>query len=108
MKKINYYKTYNDDFVQSQDQNYKLPQDYKWIHNNILYKTCSRILYFLAYILSLFYCKLFLHIKIKNRQILKKYEKQGYFLYGNHTQPVGDVFSPAHICKTKRIYVIRS
>ena len=108
MKKINYYKTYNDDFVQSRDQNYKLPQDYKWIHNNILYKTCSRILYFLAYILSLFYCKLFLHIKIKNRQILKKYDKQGYFLYGNHTQPVGDVFSPAHICKTKRIYVIAS
>lgn len=108
MKKINYYKTYNDDFVTSKDQNYKLPNDYKWIHSNIIYKIFSEILYFIAYILSFFYCKFFLHIKIKNTKILKKYKKKGYFLYGNHTQPVGDVFIPAHVCKRKRIYVIAS
>lgn len=106
MKKINYYQTYQDDFVQSEDQNYKLPKDYKWIHKNPIYKIGSQILYIIAYIISLIYCKFFLHIKIKNAKILKKYKKQGYFLYGNHTQPIGDVFTPAHICKGKRIYVI--
>ena len=106
MKQINYYQTYQDDFVQSKNQNYKLPEDYKWIHKNPIYKIFSEILYRIAYIISLVYCRFFLHIKIKNAKILKKYKKEGYFIYGNHTQPIGDVFTPAHICKGKRIYVI--
>lgn len=104
--KINYFKTYNDDFVKSRNQEYKLPEDYVWIHNNICYSICSNILYFFAYILGFFYCKVFLHVKIKNRNILKKYKKQGFFLYGNHTQPIGDVFVPALVAKNKRIYTI--
>ena len=74
MKKVNYYQTYEDDFVQSQEQDYKLPKDYKWIHENLVYKICSKILYKIAYILSLIYCRLFFHIKIKNAEILKKYK----------------------------------
>ena len=108
MKKINYYKTYEDDFVTSQNQDYKVPENYKWINNNIFYKISSKLLYFIAYIFSFFYCKLFLHVKIKNREMLKTYKNKGYFLYGNHTQPIGDVFIPAHVCKNKRIYVIAS
>ena len=106
MKKINYYKTYQDDFVESKDQNYKLPENYKWIRENKLYRINSKILYNIAYVVSKIYCKFFLHIKIENSKILKKYKNEGYFLYGNHTQPIGDVFTPAHICKGKRIYVI--
>lgn len=108
MKKINYYETYEEDFVQSKDQNYKLPDDYQWIHHSILYKIGSKILYGIAYVISYFYCKFFLHVKIENKQLLKKYKKQGYFLYANHTQPVGDAFSPAHMVAGKRIYVIAS
>ena len=70
MKQINYYETYQDDFVQSQDQEYKLPEDYKWIHKNPIYKLFSEILYRIAYIISLVYCRFFLHIKIKNAKIL--------------------------------------
>ena len=105
---IYYYKTYNDDFVKSKNQDYKLPDDYKWIKNNIWYKLCSNVLYFIAYTFSFFYCTLFLHVKVKNRKVLKKYKKQGYFLYGNHTQAIGDVFIPTRVCKTKRIYTIAS
>lgn len=106
MKQINYYETYKDDFVETQDQTYKLPEDYKWVHKNPIYKICSQILYRIVYVISLIYGRLFLHIKIKDAKILKKYKKEGYFIYGNHTQPIGDVFTPAHICKEKRIYVI--
>lgn len=106
MPQINYYQTYQDDFVQSQEQNYKLSENYEWIHQNKIYKINSKILYKIAYWVSLIYCRVFLHIKIKNSKILKKYKKEGYFIYGNHTQPIGDVFTPAHICKGKRIYVI--
>lgn len=103
-----YYKDYDEDLVKSKNQDYKLKDNYKWIHNNIAYKFCSSFLYVIAYIISYFYCKLFLHIKIENREMLDKYKNKGYFLYGNHTQPIGDVFIPAHACKSKRIYTIVS
>ena len=107
-EKVYYYKSYDDDLVKSKNQDYKLKENYKWIHDNIFYGLCSNILYFIAYIFGVFYCRFFLHVKIKNRKILKKYKKQGYFLYGNHTQPMGDVFIPAVVRKSKRIYVIVS
>lgn len=106
--KTYYYKSYNDDFVESKNQNYKLKENYKWIKDNILYRLCSGILYFFACIFGFFYCKFGLHVKVKNRKILKKYKKQGYFLYGNHTQPIGDVFIPAYVCNNKRIYTVVS
>jgi len=106
--RIYYYKSYNEDFVKSKNQEYKLKENYKWVHDNILYRICSTILYGIAYMISFFYCKFILHVKIKNRKILNKYKKQGYFLFGNHTQIIGDVFIPAHVSKGKRIYTIVS
>ena len=107
-KKIFLYNSYTDDLITSKNQNYKIKSDYKWIHNNIFYRMCSQILYFLAYIISFFYCRFWLHVKIENRKILRKYKKQGYFIYGNHTQTMGDAFIPAHVSKYKRIYVVVS
>lgn len=107
-KKIIYYETYEDDVVKNKNQDYNIKKNYKWIHNNIIYRFFSNILYVIAYILSFFYCKFFLHVKIKNRKILNKYKNQGYFLYGNHTQNIGDVVIPGHVCKNKRIYTIVS
>ena len=104
-KKVYYYKTYEDDFVKTDNPNYTLPDDYIWIHNNLIYKISSIILYYIVYFLGRIYCKFFLHIKIENKEILKKYKKQGYFLYGNHTLPIGDVFIPT-IISNNRIYVI--
>ena len=52
--------------------------------------------------------KIILHVKIENKKIIKEYKKQGYFLYGNHTQTIGDIFIPALVCSPKRIYVVIS
>lgn len=106
-EKTYYYKSYDEDVVQSKNQNYKIKDDYKWIHNNIFYRFFSFVLYSIAYVMSWFYCRFILHVKIKNKKILKKYKKQGYFLYCNHTQLIGDVFTPAHICN-KKIYIVVS
>ena len=105
--KVFYYKTFEDDFVISSNQEYKLPDNYKWIHNNLFYRLFSSILYRIVKFCGYIYCKLFLHVKIENKELLKKYKKQGYFIYGNHTQPIGDVFIPK-ILSFKRIYTIAS
>lgn len=107
-KKIYYYKTFKDDLVKSKNQDYRLKDDYKWIHDNWFYKICSKIVYMLAYVIGIFYYKFVLHVKIENRNLLKKYKNQGYFLFGNHTQPIGDICIPAFACKNKRIYVVVS
>lgn len=107
-QKTYYYKSFNDDFIESKNQNYKLKENYKWINNSIWHKLGAMILYFIAYIFGIFYNKFVLHVKFENKKILKKYKEQGYFIYGNHTQPLGDIFIPAIAKGTKRIYVVVS
>ncbi len=107
-EKVYYYKSFEDDFVKSRNQDYKLKENHKWINDNIWHRICSKILYSFAYVFGLFYNKFVLHVKIENKNLLKKYKKQGYFLYGNHTQPIGDIFIPANACGAKRIYVLAS
>lgn len=106
MAKIYYYNSFEDDVIESKDQNYQLKDNYKWLHHNIFYKILSYIIYYLVLVFSLIYAKLFLHVKIKNKNILKK--EKGYFLYSNHTQMLGDVFNPFLICFPHHPYIICS
>ena len=90
--KVKYYQTYEDNFVVSKKQDFKIKDNYQYIHKNIVYQFGSFLAYLFFLILSLIYCPLFLHVKIKNRKVLKGYK--GYFLYANHTQEIGDVLNP--------------
>lgn len=107
MKEVRYYSSYTDDFEESANQNYKLPDDYKWVRTDIVSKFLSGLIYGLAVIFGGAYCKLFLHMKVKGRKNLKGM-KGDFFIYGNHTQPVGDVFIPALCVLPKRIFTVVS
>ena len=39
-----YYKSFEDDFVKSMDQDYKLKENYKWIHTNPIYRFFSWVI----------------------------------------------------------------
>ena len=105
-RRIRYYKSFSDDFFQS-DKKYELQKGYKYIRNNPIARIFSSLLYFLAFIISTVYCRLFLHVSFVGASKLRK-QKGGFFIYGNHTQPVGDVFDPALACFPKRIYTVVS
>jgi len=105
-KKTYYYKEYTDELIKSKNQNFKLSKNYKWIHSNIFYRMISYIVYYAFKIFGYLYCKIALRVKLNNKKILKKYKNSGYFIYGNHTQVMGDVFIPAIAVSKKRIYVI--
>ena len=107
MKKVRYYSSFSDDFDQSANQNFKLSKDYKWVRKDVMSKFLSGLIYGLAVIFGGAYCRFFLHMKVKGRKNLKGV-KGGYFIYGNHTQPVGDVFIPALCVLPKRIYTVVS
>lgn len=106
-KKIRYYQSFTDDFEESADQNYVLPETYQWVRTDLASKVLSALIYALAVIFSSVYCKCVLHMKVRGRRSLKGI-KGGFFIYGNHTQPVGDVFIPALCVLPKRIYTVVS
>ena len=107
MKKVRYYKEFTDDFAQSKNQSFNLPDDYEYIKTDFLSKFLSVFVYSLAVIFSSIYLRLFLHLRFSGKEKLKKV-KGGYFIYGNHTQSVGDVFIPALAALPRRIYTIVS
>lgn len=105
---IRCYHTFTDDFVESKDQDCKVPEGYEWIKTSFFEKVLSAIIYAVAVVFALFYCRLFLHLRIKNRKVVKQAIKEGAFVYANHTQPLGDVFTPALVLFPNRIYTIVS
>lgn len=106
-REVRYYGSFTDDFTKSANQDFKLPDGYKWVRTDFISKFLSVVIYSLAVIFSTVYCGLLLHIRVKGRKKLGAV-KGGFFIYGNHTQPVGDVFIPALCVLPKRIYTVVS
>lgn len=52
------------------------------------------------------YSRGILHVHIIGKEKLKKVSNYGYFVYGNHTQPMGDVFTPLTIFPVKNFYAV--
>lgn len=105
---VRYYNSYTDDFSMTENQDYTLPEDYEWVRKDLRSRILSALSYAAAWLFSTIYCRLFLHVRFRNRHVLKETKKTGAFLYGNHTQPIGDVFNPALACLPNRIYTLAS
>ncbi len=99
------YRDYTDDFVETRKQDTKLPEDVVWVHSSALYRFWAAVLYKVAIVFTFFYTK-FMHMKVVNRKVLKECRGSGYFIFGNHTQPMGDAFFPVRCVQPKRLYII--
>jgi 1-acyl-sn-glycerol-3-phosphate acyltransferase len=103
-----YFKSLADDFVRSKKQSYRLPESFVWIHTGLCYRVTARYLFLLFQYFALLYCRFVLHVKMKNRSVLRQSQNTGYFLYANHTQPIGDAFMPVRVLSPKRAYIVAS
>lgn len=103
-KEIRYYSTFADDFCVTRDQDMRLPDGYKRIRRDLPFRVLSALTYGTALILSRIYLTFSLHVTYKKQCRIEG----GAFIYGNHTQPVGDVFIPAHAAFPRRIYTVVS
>lgn len=107
MRKIRYYENFTDDFETAPKQ-ISLPENYRWIRKDVFSRLISAVIYGLAVFFGFFYCRFGLRLKkIYGREKLKGFDGK-FFIYGNHTQPVGDVFLPALAAFPKRIYTVVS
>lgn len=107
-QKIRHYASFHEDFVQTRDQDCRVPPDYRWVRRDLPYRLLSGLIYGIAIAFATVYCRLFLHIRFENAKAVKEGRKTGAFLYCNHTQPLGDVFTPAIPCLPGRIYTVVS
>ena len=108
MNKTRYYSSFDQDFSESKQQNYKLPKDYEWISHNPIKHFLRIILYPIILIYVFCYQKFYARTKIINRKVLKKAKRQGYYLYSNHTQVFGDVINHFATTFPKHPYLICS
>ena len=107
MKTIYYEDELNDEFSGADITLRKIDENYKYIHTNVMWNICS---FLLQNVLSLPIKYLYSKIKLKTKYIgkekLKDYKKQGYFVYGNHTQAFGDTFFISNSLYPKRNFMI--
>ncbi|MBQ8157131.1 acyl-phosphate glycerol 3-phosphate acyltransferase [Candidatus Saccharibacteria bacterium] len=105
-KRIQYYKSFEQDFAASKRQNYCLPDDYDY-RGGWTRRIGAWLLYPLILLIDLVYMKLVAGVKVENRRVLRGV-KGGYFLYANHTQLFGDVVNPFLITRWRRPYIVCS
>lgn len=106
-QKVFYYTEVTQDFMETKKQNYVLPDDYDYMPKGVWFKIKSAVIYFVAKIFARLHAVFGLHLKIVNRKVVKNIEKTGYFIYGNHSNPLSDVFTPALVAD-RRIYTVCS
>lgn len=95
----------NDDFSGITRDKVVVDEKFKYINDFIVYKAMTFIVYQLVRVYAFFYSKAFFSLRIIGKKKLKK-EKNGYFIYANHTQIPGDAFFQNLVTFPKKSYVL--
>lgn len=107
-RKIIYYKDeLNEEFSTAKITPRMIDENYKYIHKNPFWNICSYLLQnFISMPIKFLYAKIKFRIKYVGKEKFKKYKKEGYFIYCNHTQEFADTFIPSLANYPKRNYFI--
>ncbi|WP_261806880.1 1-acyl-sn-glycerol-3-phosphate acyltransferase [Lapidilactobacillus luobeiensis] len=103
-----FYDKFTDDFVVSAQQDYQLPQDFRFQRSGPGAAVVGRMIRAGFWLYGCYYSRLKLHVRFANQQVLRPYRHQGIYLYANHTQPKGDAFTPFQLLKTRPFAAIVS
>ena len=108
MNKIIYYEDeLNDEFSKSSIEPRIIDENYKYVHKNPLWNLCSFVLQnILSVPIKILYAKIKFRIKYIGKEKIQPYRNEGYFIYGNHTQPFADTFIPSIPMYPKRNFLI--
>ncbi len=105
-KVIYYNDEINDDFAGTHINTIKIDENYKYVHKNPVWRFFEFITYYLIAIpLVWFFMRVILRVKFVNKKAVKKYKKQPYYMYGNHTGFI-DAFTPNLISLPRKNMII--
>ena len=92
-KVIYYTDELNDEFSTAKIEPRVIDENYKYIHKNPLWNIGAFLIHqILSVPIKVCYAKFKFRFKVIGKDKLKQYKKQGYFVYGNHTQVFADTF----------------
>ena len=107
MKTIYYEDELNDEFSEAKIEPRKIDGSYKYEHKSIIWNfTAYLVQNVISVPIKFLYAKIKFRIKYVGREKLKPYKKQGYFVYGNHTQAFADTFIISNAIFPKRNCII--
>ena len=97
----------NDEFSTAQIEPKKIDENYVYLHHSLF----KRFTHFFGYRIiatpiAFLYVRFTFRQKTIGRKAFSKCKDSGYFMYGNHTQVVGDPFIPNIINFPKNDYII--
>ncbi len=107
-RKVIYYSDeLNDEFSIAKIEPREIDETYKYIHKNPLWIIGSFLIHqILSIPIKVGYAKLKFRFKVIGKEKFKKCKKQGFFVYGNHTQSFGDTFFISNSLYPRRNYMI--
>lgn len=107
-KEIIYYKDeLNEEFSTAKIVPRKIDENYKYIHKSVIWNAIAFLLQNgLSVPIKFLYAKIKFKIKYVGKEKLKPYKKQGYFIYGNHTQIFADTFITSNTNYPKKNFFI--
>lgn len=107
-RKVIYYQDeLNEEFSTAKIEPRIVDENYKYIHKNPLWNIGAFLVHqVLSIPIKFCYAKFKFRFKVIGKEKLKPYKKQGYFVYGNHTQPFGDTFFISNSLYPKRNFMI--
>lgn len=106
-KVIYYTDELNEEFSKAKIVPRRIDENYKYLHKNPLWNIASFIVQnILSMPIKYLYAKIKFKIRYIGKEKLKRYKKEGYFIYVNHTQEFADTFIPSLANYPKRNYFI--
>ncbi len=97
----------NDEFSKAKIKPKKIDKDYIYDYDS-RFKRLTHFFWYriVAFPLAYLYTKIKFSHRIVNQSALEHFKSSGYFIYGNHTQSIGDALLPHMINKSKDKYII--
>ncbi|WP_240033602.1 1-acyl-sn-glycerol-3-phosphate acyltransferase, partial [Lacticaseibacillus paracasei] len=105
MAKVVTYRHLTDDVVAAPDQETEIPDNYRG-EPSWRFRIKANLVYAGSWLFAQGYCRSVLHVR--NRKAFRQAAGRGYFVYGNHTQPFGDVFTPMRVNQSRRVFTLAS
>ncbi|MCR5348555.1 MAG: hypothetical protein K6E59_02990 [Bacilli bacterium] len=98
----------HDEFSTMEIHSEPIKEDYRYIRDNGIWGHIKHFFLFhiIAKPIAFFYLKKQFKHEIVGKWKLKPYRKQAIFIYGNHTQIIGDALMPAFILSPRYLNVI--
>lgn len=106
-KIIEYQDEKNDEFSTAKITPRTIDEHYPYVHKSKIWNAgCYLCQNILSIPLKYGYAKIKFHLTYIGKENIKPYQKQGYFLYGNHTQAFADTFISSNAIYPKRNFFI--